>query len=42
MLVEHGREQSQYTDVFPECKSVTDQTIEWGIKKNKERRNNDG
>ena len=41
MLVEHGREQSQYTDVFPECKSVTDQTIEWGIKKNKERRNND-
>lgn len=41
MLVEHGREQSQYTDLFPECKSVTEQTIEWGHKKNRERRNSD-
>ena len=33
MLVEHGREQSQYTDIFPECKSVSDQTKEWEAKK---------
>ena len=33
MLVEHGREQSQYTDIFPECKSVSDQTKEWEAKR---------
>ena len=33
MLVEHGREQSQYTDVFPECLSLTDQQKEHKKKK---------
>ena len=38
MLVQHGREQSQYTDVFPECKSLTDHQIEFKTKKKEKNR----
>ena len=41
MLVEHGREQSQYTDIFPECKSNTDQANEWMDKKRAARKQNE-
>lgn len=38
MLVQHGREQSQYTDVFPECVAISDQQIEyWRKKKQKDK-----
>ena len=39
MLVEHGREQSQYTDVFPECVSTTEQRQEYWSKLNKRDKN---
>jgi small subunit ribosomal protein S5 len=41
MRVQHGREQSQYTDVFPECKSLTDYQIEFNTKKKEKNRNSE-